>query len=399
MLPRARSRGQLGLALATVVFQGAVTQAATDPGLPGAFIAERIELDVPADGGRTLTADLHYPGDGSGSVDPAAGRCPAVVFGHGFARSRARYVDFGAHLASRGFLVLVPDFSGADHSQNADDLSAGLDWLLAEDARAGSLLFERVDATALGSSGHSAGGLSALVALSRDPRLVTAAPLDPVDSGELGTTALASTTAPVAITHSEDSACNAFGSARDLYEAAIGPKRRVLVVDGNHCDPEMPSDLLCSLPCGGANAERQALYRKLVTGWLEHWLRCDASYAPWVSGVELAADVMAGRVVTESMPDPVEADCVVVPPGEVTGLRVTTSGDDLVLSWDPLVSEPVVESYRVYRSTVPEVVRVTSERVGEVPAPTVELVLPGERTTLASSFFVVRAANAGGEGP
>ena len=387
------------LACVAALLAGAaqVSIAATDPSLPGPFIPGLQVAAIPATQGAVLTADVHYPDDGAGGVAVGAGPCPVVVFGHGFSRSRARYADFGRHLASRGFVVIVPDFRGlADHSRNADDLSACVDWILAQDADASSIFYGRIDAGAIGASGHSAGGMSALVALARDPRLVTAAPMDPVDDADLGSTALAGVRKPVAITYSEDSSCNASGSARTLYAAARPPKRGVLVVGANHCDPEMPSDFLCTLTCGAANAGRQALYLEVVTGWLEMHLRCDPGYEPWVSGAQIQADVSAGLLAYQSEPDPLPPPCVAgARPEAVTGLRAVRSGNDVVFTWDALTADPAVTEYRVLRDSSP---LLPAPVLAGAPAATRHDDL-GLVTDGATWFVQIRAVNSFGEGP
>lgn len=390
---------RLAFGLLALLAVAASAAAATDPGLPGPFTPGILTTSIPATQGASLASDIHFPDDGSGGVDPAAGACPVVVFGHGFSRTKARYVDLGRHLASRGYVVVIPNFAGfADHSRNADDLSACVDFVLAENASPSSRFFGRIDEDAIGSSGHSAGGLSSLVALARDPRLKASAPLDPVDNGGLGVAALATVSRPVAITDSEPSACNADGSARDLLAAANAPRRGVRIIGANHCDPEMPSEFLCGLTCGAANAARQALYRKVVTGWLEMYLRCDPSYEPWVSGAEMQADVAAGLVSYEALPDPPPLPCTGAPPDEVTGLRVakSPSGDDAVLTWDPAIATPEVLEYRVYRDQDPRFAAAPPPGV----TPTVSFVDPLVlRDGVPLWFYQVRAVNAAGEGP
>jgi predicted dienelactone hydrolase len=275
-----RNRNEIALTailLGVLAIAAVPVRAATDPGANGSFTAGKQTISIPATQGSVLTTDVHYPKSAAGGVDPAAGLCPVIVFGHGFSRSKEQYVNVGSHLATRGFITIIPNFSGSDHGRNADDLIAMIDWILARNADPGSIFNGRIDAAAIGSSGHSAGGLSAILAASRDARIRATAPRDPVDSNSLGVNALASVHIPVAITYSEDSSCNANGSARALYAAALSPKRGVKIVGGTHCDPEDPTNFLCTLVCGSAASARQTLYRKYTTGWFEYYLRCDSS--------------------------------------------------------------------------------------------------------------------------
>ncbi len=273
--------------------------AVSDPALDGAFTAARQTVSVPGMAGAALTTDVFFPAQ-AGLVDPAAAPCPVVVLGHGFLQSRERHRNQGLHLASRGYIVLIPDFNAAsDHGRNADELRKCIDWIEARHADAGSIFCGAVATGRIGATGHSAGGLSAIVAAARDRRIRALAPMDPVDSGGIGAAALAGVAVPLAITHSEPSACNAGGSAEQLYAAAGAPNRRVKVIGANHSDPQDPAGALSILTCGRPNPARQALYRRYVTGWFEYHLRDDARYGGWAFDLEggtLAADVAAGTI-------------------------------------------------------------------------------------------------------
>lgn len=281
-----------GLLLGTMVALGAAASLAlayVDPGEPGPFaVASRSET-VPRAGGGTVPADVYYPVGEGGAIDPEAGACPLVVYQHGFARSPSRYTDIAEHLASRGYVVMLGDFPcgflGCNHDRNADTVVTMISWMLDENAAPGSFYEGRIDATAIGTSGHSAGGLWALTAAARDPRIGASAPMDPVDNNELGVSSMPAIDAPVSITYSEPSSCNADQSALDFYNAGVDPKRGMLLVNANHCDPEKDGDFFgCELTCGRWNAARHALYVRTMTAWFEYHLRCDAAYYDDVAG-------------------------------------------------------------------------------------------------------------------
>lgn len=392
-MPSRRSLPALAMLLLPLLVADSATGQAPDPAGPGALAAGRVVEDVPVTGGDVLATDVHFPDDGSGGVAAGAGACPVIVFGHGFARSKARHADFGAHLASRGFVVLIPNFAGADHSKNGDDLSALLDWALAEDERPGSRLFGRLDREALGVGGYSAGGLAGLLCTARDSRVRAAALLDPVDSGGLGAAELPTVTAPVSWSWSEPSSCNAFGSAEDLHAAAPAPKRGLGLTDATHCDPEAPSDFGCLLLCGGDSEDRRTLYRRHATDWFEYHLRCDESYRTWIDGAEVLAEDAAGLLVFSA--SGLGPPCAVAPPGPVTGLRVRREGGDLLLTWDDPPPEPPVTGLRLLEAqdfgfAAPTV-------VAEPPAP--EWRLPGAADAPGHRSWRIRAFGPGGEGP
>ena len=296
--------------------------AATDPALVGPFPAASETISIPGTAGANLSTDVFYPRDAVGIVALGAAPCPVVVLGHGFSQSKSQHTNQGLHFASRGFIVLIPNFAGgSDHSRNADDLSKCLDWIVARQADAGSRYFGKVRVDRMGATGHSAGGLSAIVAASRDPRIRVLAPMDPVDNASLGVNALASVTVPVAITYSEPSSCNASGSAAVLLAAAQPHKRGIKIVGANHTDPQDPAGFLSILTCGAANATRQMLYRRYVTGWFEYYLHADPSYAPFVFnlvGGQTAVDLAANSITYTRAP----------PPSAITEWRATHFGMD-----------------------------------------------------------------------
>jgi hypothetical protein len=339
-----KRRGPGAAILAAALFAAGcgATLAATDPGTRGPFAAGRLTVEILVTGGATLTADVYYPAR-DGGVDPAAGRLPVVIFGHGFSRNKDRY-DLGDHLATRGFLTIQANypcsFSGCNHSKNADDMSAQIDWVFAQDANPASIFLGRSDTTKAGTSGHSAGGLWALAAAGRDARVIASAPLDPVDNNGLGTGALPFARAAIGITYSEPSSCNAEGSSEVLYAAAVPQKRGVKLVSANHCDPEMNSDFFgCGLTCGAWNATRHQRYLRYVTGWLEYFLRCDKGYEEWALGARIEQDLAAGLITYDAA----------LAPKAPGGLEASADAAAIVVT--RAASDPcaAIASWRVYR--------------------------------------------------
>jgi dienelactone hydrolase len=387
-----------GILAALVLGQPSMTVAATDPGLAGPLVAALRTESVPVTGGDVLSTDVHYPASGTAVDCGPTGRCPLIVYGHGFSSNKDAYAGHGAHWASRGFITMIPTMvGGADHSKNADDLVAVVTWALVQDQDPASFLYGHIDRQAIGMSGHSAGGLSSLVATARDARVQAAAPMDPVDAGGLGEAAVAGIRVPVAIAYSEDSACNGNGSPRTLYAACVPIKRGVKIVGATHCDPINPPQPLCDLFCGGtATAARQESYRRYVTGWFEYWLKCDASYFDWVYGARVSADVAAGVVIYQADPDPGPLPCVTVglPPGPVSGLLAWRSNADVELAWSPVTASPTVTGYRLYRCDSKPFVFGLPRSSSPGPATTDSGGVAGG--TL--HFYQVRAVNAAGEG-
>jgi len=279
--------------------------AGSDPSVNGPFASARQTVDIPGTQNATVATDVYFPGTTATGMDPAAGPCPVIVLGHGFAQSRSQHVNQGLQLATRGYIVLIPSFNGgSDHPRNAQDLSKCVDWILARNEDPASVFFGQVRTQAVGAKGHSAGGLSAILATANDPRIRVLSLMDPVDNGGQGVGALAAVNLPVAITWSEPSTCNANGNAEVLYAATRGVRRGIKIVGANHTDPQDPAGVLSTLTCGGANSTRQSLYRRYMAGWFEFHLRGDASYAPWIlnyPGGQLAADLATNRITYQAV--------------------------------------------------------------------------------------------------
>ncbi len=327
---------------AAVLAAAAVAGPAADPRSPGPFLPGMTTEAIPVGAGASRIVDVHFPRS-DGTVDPAAGLCPVVVFGHGFTRDRTRYRDLAEHLAGRGYVVLVADYrcglaSGCDHDANAAEMSALVDWILARDADPASIFLGRIDTAAVGSSGHSAGGLQAILTAARDPRVTACAVMDPVDFEGLGAAALATLAVPLAITYSEPGLCNLQGSSARLLDAAGPPVRGVRIVGATHCDPEIDADPLgCTLACGAWTAEHHADYVGLVTGWFERFLHRDAAYAPWTTGSWMGDRVAAGTLVYDADLTPPAPSVVRV--DTTAGVRIARAAP----AWRSLVDHWVVE--------------------------------------------------------
>jgi hypothetical protein len=318
--------------------------AASDPSVDGPFASARQTVDIPGTQNATLVTDVYFPSTTASGVEPTASPAPVIVLGHGFAQSRNQHVNQGLQLATRGYIVLIPSFNGgSDHARNGQDLSKCVDWMLAQNGDPASIFFGQVRTQAVGATGHSAGGLSAILAAANDPRIRVLSLLDPVDNGGQGVAALASVNVPVALTWSEPSACNASGSAEVLYAATRGVRRGLKIVGANHTDPQDPAGFLSILTCGGANATRQALYRRYMAGWFEYHLRGDTSYAPWIlnyPGGQLAADLAANRITYQAVV-PLELKLGLTHGGlalEVSGPSGQRFAWERSLDWGPWVS-------------------------------------------------------------
>lgn len=100
---------------------------------------------------------------------------PVILWGNGTGASPSSYSELLTHLASHGFIVAAANTSNAG---NGSQMLACLDLVTSQNSSSTSALFNRVDLTRVGASGHSQGGAGTLMA-GRDARVKATAPLQP----------------------------------------------------------------------------------------------------------------------------------------------------------------------------------------------------------------------------
>lgn len=92
---------------------------------------------------------------------------PILSWGPGAVETASDFVTMLSHIASHGFAVI-----SFDATPQGQELVTGIDFLLAENMRADSVFYEKLDPTKISAGGHSAGSLATFV-IGGDPRLVT----------------------------------------------------------------------------------------------------------------------------------------------------------------------------------------------------------------------------------
>jgi dienelactone hydrolase len=133
-----------------------------DPGLPDHVIYRPVAL------GKAKLGVLVW-GNGGCSDDGASARQHlAEIASHGYVVIAPGRVLSGPSAPPRPAKRPPPGPLGI--KTTSAQVAAGIDWALAENARAGSLLFGRIDRRAIAVSGHSCGGLQALQ-VAADPRV------------------------------------------------------------------------------------------------------------------------------------------------------------------------------------------------------------------------------------
>ncbi|MEV4414803.1 hypothetical protein [Catellatospora sp. NPDC049609] len=283
-------RAILVLALLTAAVAGTGSPAAAaDTSVPGSYAVGYVDASVSASG-RSFSARIYYPATAAGqNAAVAAGRFPAIAFGHGFLQSVSKYYGTMSHLASWGFVVAAPTSQGSllpSHSAFADDLNAQLTWLVAQDTTAGSRFNAHINTTRLGLSGHSMGGGASVLAASRNPAVTTVANLAAAETNPSAAAAAASVSVPMMLVAGErDGTAPIASHQRPIYHGKPAPKQLRTILGGFHCGFIESSSVFCD---SGTitRATQLTITRRVLTDWFRYYLAGDTgSYnAVWGSG-------------------------------------------------------------------------------------------------------------------
>ena len=113
-------------------------------------------------------------------------RYPVIVFHHGFGGSIKAYETISDHLASHGFVVVLPQMYGPgfqDAPTAEEEAALGLDVLSWIEENINDFIPVYADTTLLGLAGHSRGGQVVYrIALQRTEKVKALAGVDPVDA-------------------------------------------------------------------------------------------------------------------------------------------------------------------------------------------------------------------------
>jgi predicted dienelactone hydrolase len=225
-----------------------------DPAAPGGV--ENVYRLHTASGG-TL-AEVPSPARRDGA--PAAGEFPLVLFSHGFGGVRFQSYFLSEHLAGHGFVVVSPDHPGntlADFDQLGDDAAAALsavdrplDLGFALDcALQGLAGVPLVRAEAVGATGHSFGGWTALETARRDARVMAVFPMAPGFRNGATPDFVAELARPLLLFGGSEDTTTPFGTDQQAaYALAAPPRYLVKIVGAGHLD----FSNLCEVPIAAA---------------------------------------------------------------------------------------------------------------------------------------------------
>jgi predicted dienelactone hydrolase len=260
------------------------------PELPGPFGWTVVAQDVPG-GPPAIPARLFVPDE-----PPEH----AIVLLAGFGLATSLYDGTAEHLASWGWLVVVPDLPGTPfapraHADLALDLGRVIDALAPPPG--GDAPFPGLDVGRVGVLGHSLGGKVGLLRATDDDRIAVVVAFDPVDAGppfggspaqypSVTPERMADLTVPIALigetTNSEGTlfqpACAPADENFDQYWThATGPALRVEVLGANHMSwLDNPNcGLFCSVCPAGTDdpSQTRTISRGLAVAVFAHVLR------------------------------------------------------------------------------------------------------------------------------
>ena len=268
-----------------------------------------IELTDEARGGRRLPLELWYPAAAKHrgqdlddatrdrftvapgipevgqralrDAEPALGRAPLVAYFHGATSHRRAASELCTHLASHGYLVASPDFTGDTMGDMLHDLAAGsgtaprlapMDRSAANRPQDAKLVIDRVlggaepalaalvDPERVGTCGISFGGWTTLALNSIDRRPKASFPIVPAwGKGPVKTEALSALvrlddwgrSVPTFVLAAERDALILLSALRELHRELRPPKRLAVLENAGHVhfvdDPEQRHEMLRSL--------------------------------------------------------------------------------------------------------------------------------------------------------
>lgn len=239
---------------------------AQDTSKLGPYRVRHSVVQIPTGNGRTMTADVYTP--------IGAASSPPVVHAYGLLQSAAATAGTANHYASWGLTTIVPTLpagSGAPAS-NAVALKGAVDWVMSKPGTLGRSL-DTSRGVAL--SGHSFGGLTALLTAADQRNVGAVVALDPADLMGQGLAKGSRIHAPTAFVVGRAELWNQFGNGYRIYDRVPGSQNEFLSVAGaGHMDFQNGS---LAGPMNRANA----VAMRYATAFLLRHLAGKAEYAPF----------------------------------------------------------------------------------------------------------------------
>jgi dienelactone hydrolase len=237
---------------------GPTFPAVTDLGMNGPYTAMTVTSTGP---GGTYT--IYRPAE----LAPGGAKNPIVGWMSGGGSTPSQYTLL-PHLATHGFVVVASNTSPAlgDEEKLGKEIIAGIEWVLAENAKSDSAYHDKVDPTKIASMGYSMGALATTM-IAGDPRLTTTVH---ISGGNMTTDRIKMLHAPAAFLCGASGVDIAGANCATDFETATAPVFYGVFNGGDHL--------------GVRTAPYSDRIRLVVTGWLRWQLMRDASLAPMFVG-------------------------------------------------------------------------------------------------------------------
>jgi chlorophyllase len=216
----------------------------------------------------------------------------SVLFLHGWKSLPQTYDTILQHLASHGFVVIVPqlvsdctEFVLGDPTleEQAGRAAAVIDWA---QLRLSDVLGMEVNTRRMGLAGHSLGGKVAWLLMQRDDRLLAVAAIDPVDVTAIplgNDDAVTADLAPLAVPGfvigaGIRGACSFEGANHwDFFNTLASPAWHMVATDYGHQDMLDERDGALARRVCGSGPDRDGM-RRLVGGALAAFFRGELQY-------------------------------------------------------------------------------------------------------------------------
>ena len=260
-------------------------------------------------------------------VPDGDGPFPVVVFMHGHQLGPNDYDSYGKHLATWGYLVVMPSMpdsmiGGASHVEMAEFTVAILDWI--DEIAASGTWQGKVDPTKLALAGHSMGGKISMLASTKDKRPLAVFGIDPVDDGvPMGSAAdypsvtpelMGNITIPLGLLgETTNATCDGTWcqpcapgdeNFQQYYEHATSAAIQIEIVGANHMSflDNPDCGFVCSLCDDGTDDTdtTRMLTQRYLTAFLNVFVVGQDVYRKYLEGSEMDADINAGLTLSES---------------------------------------------------------------------------------------------------
>lgn len=312
---------------------------------PGRYGNAFRDVDIPGTTETMRNSRIYYP-DSSGIFPKSAVPAPIIAFGHGWMIGISSYYSYARHLASWGYVVVLPAYSNPiinpEHDKRARLMADAARWVAARDTVPSDPLHGKLDRWNWGFVGHSMGGSISMLAADtlvlRDTLRAVAALASPQSNPPTHSEHIL---APKMILAGGADNIAPWRDVRQAYWAkAPAPGTFAVIRGANHFDFLDAAALLWSGSTLGRDTT-QLVVRRHLTAFFERYLqndRSDWNYA-YVFGDSIRRHPTMDSV--EVRPDPVGVRSSFVRAPAKIDLRPNPARTRVLIRYGVPVSGPV----------------------------------------------------------